>query len=31
MSNESNREARTFFVESRFQKLARRPGGVPRD
>jgi hypothetical protein len=24
-------EARTFTVESRFQKLARRPGGVSRD
>src|SRR5215470_10226008 len=24
-------EAHTFFVETRFQRLARRPGGVPRE
>jgi hypothetical protein len=30
MSNEPNREARTFFVDTRFQQMARRPGGVPR-
>jgi hypothetical protein len=26
----SDREARTFFVETRFQRLARRPGGLSR-
>ncbi|MFN3656048.1 MAG: hypothetical protein ACK4UO_02190 [Pseudolabrys sp.] len=26
-----NREARVFAVETRFQKLARQPGGIPRD
>ena len=30
MSNDTKREARTFFVDTRFQKMARRPGGVPR-
>jgi hypothetical protein len=30
MSNDSKHEARTFFVDTRFQKMARRPGGVPR-
>jgi hypothetical protein len=24
-------EAHTFFVETRFQRMARRPGGVPRE
>jgi hypothetical protein len=31
MSEKPGREARTFFVDTRFQRLARRPGGVPRD
>jgi hypothetical protein len=30
MSEKSNREARTFFVDTRFQKMARRPGGISR-
>jgi hypothetical protein len=30
MSKDSKREARTFFVDTRFQRMARRPGGVPR-
>ena len=30
MSSKSNRQARTFFVETRFQRMARRTGGVPR-
>jgi hypothetical protein len=29
-SQASDREARTFFVETRFQRLARRPGGLSR-
>jgi hypothetical protein len=29
-SQGSDREARTFFVETRFQRLARRPGGLSR-
>ena len=31
VSEKPGREARTFFVDTRFQRLARRPGGVPRD
>jgi len=31
MSKEPERQALTFFVETRFQRLARRPGGVPRE
>lgn len=31
MAESGDREARVFSVETRFQKLARRPGGVPRD
>lgn len=31
MSDNGNGEARVFAVETRFQKLARRPGGIPRD
>jgi hypothetical protein len=30
MAENSTREGRTFHVETRFQRLARRPGGVPR-
>jgi hypothetical protein len=30
MSEKSVREGRTFFLETRFQRMARRPGGVPR-
>jgi hypothetical protein len=30
MSEKSGREGRTFFLETRFQRMARRPGGVPR-
>ena len=31
MSDSSDREARVFPVETRFQRLARRAGGIPRD
>ena len=31
MAESGDREARVFSVETRFQKMARRPGGVPRD
>jgi hypothetical protein len=31
MSDSSNKEARVFHVETRFQKLARRAGGIARD
>ena len=31
MTAEKKPEARTFVVESRFQKMARRPGGVTRE
>jgi hypothetical protein len=31
MSEGAQQEARIFPVESHFQKMARRPGGVPRD
>jgi hypothetical protein len=30
MTESSSREGRTFPVETRFQRLARRPGGLPR-
>jgi hypothetical protein len=30
MSESSNREARIFSVETRFQRMARRPGGISR-
>jgi hypothetical protein len=30
MTRESPPEARLFFVDTRFQKMARRPGGMPR-
>lgn len=31
MAESGDREARVFSVETRFQKMARRPGGMPRD
>jgi hypothetical protein len=31
VSSEKKPEARIFFVDTRFQKMARRPGGVSRD
>jgi chemotaxis protein histidine kinase CheA len=31
MSDKSNQEARIFSVETRFQQMARRPGGVTRE
>jgi hypothetical protein len=31
MSKKSSPEAHTFYVDTRFQRLARRPGGVPRE
>jgi chemotaxis protein histidine kinase CheA len=31
MADESEEEAKVFSVETRFQKMARRPGGVARD
>ena len=31
MSQSKQPEARLFFVDTNFQKMARRPGGVPRD
>ncbi|HWP26600.1 MAG TPA: hypothetical protein VNL39_09695 [Xanthobacteraceae bacterium] len=31
MTEKSSREANIFFVETNFQKMARRPGGMPRD
>jgi hypothetical protein len=30
MSDDADQEARAFFVDSRFEQLARRPGGMPR-
>ncbi len=30
MADSDNNEAKTFPVDSRFQQLARRPGGIPR-
>ena len=31
MSKTPSPEAHTFYVDTRFQRLARRPGGVPRE
>jgi len=31
MSDDPNKESRIFSVETRFQQMARRPGGVPRE
>jgi hypothetical protein len=31
MADEHNEDVRLFSVETRFQKMARQPGGVPRD
>ena len=31
MPDNISREARLFFIDTRFQKMARRPGGVPRE
>jgi chemotaxis protein histidine kinase CheA len=31
MTKKPHPEARTFYVDTRFEKLARRPGGVSRD
>ena len=31
MSKPDDHEAREFHVETKFQVLAKRPGGVPRD
>jgi hypothetical protein len=31
MADGDNSEARVFAVETRFQRMARRPGGVPRE
>ncbi len=31
MSNDAEQDAKIFFVDSRFENLARRPGGVPRE
>ena len=31
MSDSGDRNARIFPVETRFQRLARRPGGIPRE
>ena len=31
MSKAPDRQAQTFFVETRFQRMARRPGGVRRE
>jgi hypothetical protein len=31
MPNDQSKDAQVFDVETRFQKLARRPGGVPRE
>jgi hypothetical protein len=31
MQNDEEPDARIFSVDSRFEKLARRPGGVPRE
>lgn len=30
MTSSSDRPARTFVVDTRFQQMARRPGGIPR-
>ena len=31
MADDAEQDARAFFVDSRFEQLARRPGGMPRD
>ena len=31
MSKNSNKEARTFFADTRFERMARRPGGTTRE
>jgi hypothetical protein len=31
MSKKSDNKVREFYIESNFEKLARRPGGIPRD
>jgi len=31
MSKKPSPEAQTFFVDTRFQRMARRQGGVPRE
>jgi hypothetical protein len=31
MSKDSKGEAQTFFVDTHFQRMARRPGGLPRE
>jgi hypothetical protein len=31
MTQKGKHEAREFFVETRFEKMAKRPGGLPRD
>jgi hypothetical protein len=31
MADPTKNEARIFFVDTRFQKMTRRPGGVPRE
>src|SRR5262245_55652551 len=31
MPDDANHEARIFSVETRFQQMARRPGGIPRE
>jgi hypothetical protein len=31
MSKKADHEARIFYADTRFEKLARRPGGVPRE
>ena len=31
MPDDPEQDARAFFVDSRFEQLARRPGGMPRD
>lgn len=31
MSKDTKHEAHTFYVDTRFQKMARRPGGMARD
>jgi hypothetical protein len=31
MSEKANHEARTFFADTRFERMARRPGGITRE
>jgi hypothetical protein len=31
MSDQDKQDARIFYADSRFERLARRPGGVPRE